>query len=158
MRRLLEKTEQALTHFAALLAALGLAAMLIFSLLQIITRNLFNYSLPGSETLLGYLVLWVAMIGAVLAVRPRRHVKIDLGPAWLGERFSARVAAWLNVFSTIVCALLAWAAMRFWWQEWVHANPESRGVVLLSLILPSGFFLLTVHFLLRSVLDRQTWR
>lgn len=156
MRRALEKTEQALNRFVALLAAIGFAAMLIFSLLQIVTRNLFNYSLPGSETLLGHLVLWVGMIGAVLAVRPRRHVKIDLGPAWLGERFSARVAPWLNVFSTVVCALLAWAAMRFWWQEWVHVNPASRGVVLLSLILPFGFSLLAVNFLIRSLLDRQT--
>lgn len=155
MRPLLEKIEQALNRFEAILAAVGFAAMLVFSLLQIVTRNFFNYSLPGSETLLGHLVLWVGMVGAVLAVRPRRHVKIDLGPAWLGEKFLARASPLFNLFSTLVCAVLAWAAMRFWWQEWQHATPAARGSVILALILPLGFSLLALHFLLRSLLERR---
>lgn len=155
MRALLEKTEQLLSRLEAALAALGFAAMLVFSLLQVFTRNFFSYSLPGSETLLGYLVLWVGMIGAVLAVRPRRHVKIDLGPAWFGEHFLARVAPWMYLFSMVVCALLAWASLRFWWQEWQHAMPTARGPVILAAILPLGFFLLAVHFLLRSLLERR---
>lgn len=152
--RAIEKIEQLLSRLEAVLAALGFAVMLIFSLLQIITRNFFNFSLPGAETLLGHLVLWIGMIGAVLAVRARRHVKIDLGPAWLGPRFSRRAAPLLNVFSAIVSALLAWAAMRFWWQEWLHATSAAQAAVMLSLILPLGFSLLAVHFLVRGLLDR----
>lgn len=150
----LEKFEQALDRVEALFAAVGFAAMLVFSLLQIFARNFFNLSLPGAETLLGHLVLWIGMIGAVLAVRAKRHVKIDLGPAWMGTESFPRVAVLLNLFAALVCALLAWAATRFWWQEWLHASPAAKTGVLLSLILPLGFTLLSLHFLLRSLLDR----
>ena len=121
--------------------------MLLLSFAQIVARNLFHTGLPLADTLTRYLVLYVAMLGAVLAVAGDRHIKIDIAAALL-PGLARKLHRVFHLFSAAVCALLTAAAWSFWREEWQFAASDARWTAALELILPLGFALLALHFLL----------
>ncbi len=131
-------------------AALSLLALLGTALAQIIARNVFAHGLPWADTLMRHLVVYVTLFGALLAVDENRHIKIDIASIYFPHLHLA-LARVFSFLAMAVCAFLAAAAARFWWGEWQFAAPNERRWVMMSLILPLGFALLTVHFLLRGV-------
>ena len=53
--------------------------MIIFlALLQILLRNAFGFGFLWAESVLKILVLWIALLGAMVATREDHHIKIDL--------------------------------------------------------------------------------
>ncbi|MGV0035134.1 MAG: TRAP transporter small permease [Candidatus Azotimanducaceae bacterium WSBS_2022_MAG_OTU7] len=57
---------------------LALVGMLVMALTQILLRNLFDSGFLWAESFLRILVLWVAILGAMVATRARNHISIDL--------------------------------------------------------------------------------
>ncbi|MBW8371977.1 MAG: TRAP transporter small permease subunit [Thiobacillus sp.] len=147
--------EQALTRIELGAALLAFAAMLTLSAADIIGRNLFNATLPGSDLVLRQLVLWVALPGAALAVAAQRHLHLD--PANLAARpcWQKWTAIPFNLAAALVCALLTKAAWAYWQDEWHYQSSEAVWLAWMGLILPVAFGLLTLHFLLRAVLANQ---
>lgn len=137
----------------ASLAALSLLSLLLLSLAQIVARNLFHTGLPLADSLTRYLVLYVAMLGAVLATEEDRHIKIDVGTTLL-PHFVALLHRPFQILSAVVCALLSNAAWHFWREEWQYAATDERWIAALEIILPVGFGLLALHFLILG-LSRQ---
>lgn len=134
------------------LAAASLLTLLALSFIQIIIRNLFDTGIPGLEEAARHLVLYVMFFGAVLAVEPNHHIKIDVLGSWLSRHQSGPLARFLLLFAATVCALFCQAALRFWQDEWQYANSSQQLEVLLNLVLPVGFGLLSLHFLLAAIL------
>ncbi|MGB5305860.1 MAG: hypothetical protein WBO57_06435, partial [Gammaproteobacteria bacterium] len=62
-----------------------------------------------------------------------------------------RIKPVLFLISTILCGLLTWAAMRFWYDDWQYVAQHERWSSVLALITPFGFGLLTLHFLLGTL-------
>ncbi|MDZ7685875.1 MAG: TRAP transporter small permease subunit [Gammaproteobacteria bacterium] len=60
----------------ALIAAL--VSMLSMALLQIVLRNFFGTSLLWIEPFVRILVLWIAVLGAMVATRQGNHISIDV--------------------------------------------------------------------------------
>src|SRR5690606_32189096 len=83
-------------------------AMLLLAGAQIVMRNFFGTGLAWIDPLLRILVLWVGMLGAVVATREDRHINIDV----LSRFAPPAVLPWLKrvvaLATTMVCALLAW--------------------------------------------------
>lgn len=130
-----------------MLAALSLLTLLLLSLAQIAARNLFHTGLPVADTLTRYLVLYVAMLGAVVATEGDRHIKIDIATTLL-PRLTKRLHRPFQILSGIACALLSRAAWHFWREEWQYAATGEKWIALLEIILPVGFVLLAIHFLM----------
>ena len=63
-----------------------LTAMIILAGLQIIMRNVFQSGFIETDSILRVLVLWVGMIGAVVATRERRHISVDVLTRYLSEK------------------------------------------------------------------------
>ena len=110
----MRKLEHGLAVAENLLAALSLLAILFLSLAEIAARDFWHSGVPGAEMAMRSLVLWVAFLGAVLAVREQRHIKVDVLTLWMPEAWLAKLARPFNFFSAVVCGMLAWASMRFW--------------------------------------------
>ncbi len=138
LRQLLRRAEIVLAS-GSLLLLLGLA------LGQIVARNLFDSAIPHAETVERMLVLYIVILGAGLAVEERRHIHIDLAAQWW-PALLRRAAPGLQSLAALVCALLAWAAARYWLGEWQFSPKQDRPMVLMLLILPIGFALHAVHF------------
>lgn len=149
------KLEFYFTRIESTLAISSLVLMLGLSLAEIILRNLFHMSIPGADVLIRHLVLWVSFIGAVVAVR-ERHIKVEIISVWLPEIWRSRLERPIFLFSTIVCAIIAWAAARFWYQEWEHVPPDEKWIALLSIVIPLSFLLLTLHFALRFLIGPRS--
>jgi TRAP-type transport system small permease protein len=147
--------QRRLTRIETWLAGLSLLLLLALTLAQIIARNLFETGLPMADSITRYLVLYVTFFGAALAVDSQRHIRIDVVSAWLSDAWLDRLHRPLHLLAGVVCLLLTQAAVRFWLDEWQYAAMQVRWQVLVNLILPLGFGLLTLHFLLATLIGPQ---
>ncbi|HKK14610.1 MAG TPA: TRAP transporter small permease subunit [Gammaproteobacteria bacterium] len=151
---LLHRIRRGLLATEGLAAAASLLALLGLSLAQIVARNLLDAGLPWAETASRHLVLYVLFFGALLAVGSRRHIKIDLLGAWLSPHRQARLVRPLSVIAAAVCAMLGWAAVRYWIDAWTHGGADTLWVTLMDLVIPLGFALMSLQFLLEAALGQ----
>ena len=128
----------------------GLSLLLLLSLVfgQVLMRNLLNSSIPHADILARYLVLYVTFFGAALAIESHRHIRIDVVAACMRPEGIRLIRPPLYLISAVVCGVMSWAAMRFWYDDWQYASEHERWSSILALITPFGFSLLTLHFLL----------
>lgn len=139
----------------ALLIA-SFVAMLVFAGVQITMRNLLGTGFDWIDPLLRILVLWVGMLGAVVATREDRHISIDV----LSRFVPGNVLPWLKrvtaTATAVICALLAWHTFRFVRDEYAYSDVEVAGlpVWVWQSILPAGFALMTWRFLLNALFPK----
>ena len=149
LTRLLQYLRRAEEGFILLL----LSAMILLAATQIALRNLWESGIAWGDPLLRVLVLWVGMFGAMLASRNNQHIRIDvlshyLSPQW--QRYSNLLT---QLFSSVICTLLAWHSARFVYFEWQDGAELFSGVPvwLAESILPLGFGVMTLRFLLTAL-------
>jgi TRAP-type C4-dicarboxylate transport system permease small subunit len=56
----------------------------------------------------------------------------------------------MHALAALVCALLTNAAIRYWRDAWLYAPEHERWLVLVGLVIPVGFGLLTLQYLLAA--------
>lgn len=142
----------ALVRLETWLAAGSLLLLLLLALLQIVARNLFDTGFANADSLSRYLVLYVMFFGAALAVERNRHIRIDIFGTMLPAPARALLYRPLRVLAALVCLLLTVAAVRYWRDAWQFAPDHERWLVLASLVIPLGFGLLCLQFLLAALL------
>jgi len=136
------------------LLALLLAGMILLACGQILLRNFFDSGIDWAEPTLRLLVLWVGMLGAMLATHDDKHIRIDVISRYLPEdtrRISNRLT---SLVSTVVCALLAYHSARFVHFEWQDGTEAFDGMPawLAELVLPFGFSVMSLRFGLHTLL------
>lgn len=143
-----------LIHAERWLAATSLLLLIILAFIQILARNFFDTGIPSADTLTRQLVLYVTFFGAALAVSRDRHIKIDICCTLLSAATLRRLYRPTRAIAALVCGLLSDAAIRFWRDEWLYAANNEHWQVLVALVIPVGFILLTAEFTLGAVLGR----
>jgi TRAP-type C4-dicarboxylate transport system permease small subunit len=128
-----------------------LALMVGLAAAQILLRNLFDMSIFGADQMLRLLVLWVAFLGAVAASREGKHIHVDAIARWLPARIKSGVVALTDLFTLVVCLLLAWQALRF--MQGARVSGEmvfgTLPVWVAACILPLAFTLIALRYGLR---------
>jgi TRAP-type C4-dicarboxylate transport system permease small subunit len=76
--RILEALSRACNGIAKLLLVAMSAVMTVVILLQVFLRYVMKASLPWSEELARYLMVWIGLMGASLALHEGRHVGVTL--------------------------------------------------------------------------------
>ena len=134
-----------------------LLSTIIFAVAQIFLRNFFHSGIPWGDSLVRILVLWLGLIGAMIASRDHRHIKIDI----LSRHMTPANQLWLRRFTdsitAIVCFVVAWYAflfVRIEYQDGMRAF-ENVPVWLTEVIIPVGFLIMAVRFLLSAVLPHK---
>ncbi len=137
------------------LLCLLLITLILLACLQIGLRTWFSGGLLWADPLLRYLVLWCGMLGAVVATREKKHIAIDVVGYLAPEQLKPWIGLLLDIFSSLVAAVLTWAAITF-----VHNERLFGGSLLLNipswiwyLIFPMAFGLITMHFLLATAAE-----
>lgn len=128
---------------------LALLAMLSMALLQIIMRNFFDSGFLWAESFLRVLVLWVAVLGAMVATRERNHINIDLISKLMATGSMSWVHRLTHLFSAMVCAICAYYAVSYIQYEFEDGT-IAFGVVpvwLCQSIIPFGFAVMACRFL-----------
>jgi TRAP-type C4-dicarboxylate transport system permease small subunit len=137
----LRKTEE-------LILALLLGGMILLSSSQILLRNFFDTGIAWADPLLRLLVLWVGMLGAMLATHYDKHIRIDLISRFIPPHYHRLSGFITGLVSSIVCALLAYHSTRFVYHEWQDGGEAFIGVPawIAESILPFGFGVMTIRF------------
>ena len=135
------------------LLVLILAAMIGLSATQIILRNLFDGAILWADPMLRVSVLWVGMIGAMVATRNDKQISVDAVSRYLPMRLRARVRVLTDVFTAFVSGAVAWSALR------LVLDDRAAGVTAMAFvpvwaceaILPVAFGVIAVRYLLFAV-------
>jgi len=141
---------------AIIFIMMAVMATLVF--VNVITRYLFNFSIIWAEEVSQYLMIWIAYLGAGLALREGRHVAVEMLqdrlPAPLGRTLRMAVGGLVFAFLGVVTVLGFLFAVFVWNQETPVLN-ISLGIP--SLAIPIGALLFALHLLLmfRRYTDKQ---
>jgi len=129
-----------------------LGSMVVLAFLQVALRNFFGTGIIWADTLVRHLVLWSGFVGAALATGEDRHISIDALTKFLPPLIRRLAFILTSTFAGIVCYYLALAAWGY-----VLEERASGGDLILSipnwvalLIIPGGYILLALHFLVRA--------
>lgn len=138
------------------LIVLLVLAMVLLACGQILLRNVWGGGLIWADPLLRIMVLWLGLLGAMVASRSSNHITIDILSRSIPPFLEQYVHALGNLFSSAVCILLAWHGGRF-----VHFEYEAGSEVLAGLpvwicasIIPLAFAVMATRFLVHGLLCR----
>ena len=164
--------------------AIALFLMALIPVVELVGRTWFNTGIPGAIEYLQHLTLWIGFLGAMLATREGKHLKIAAAIQWLPPRVS-RVVDYLGAFiSAAVCAGLFGASLALVVAEapalpsWTAKvipdfvehllDPfglfESGGLTTIGgwipiwaaeAIMPLGFAVMAIRFILQA--SKRTW-
>lgn len=150
LQKLLEKIESWTLVFL-------LSVIILLSFLQVILRQFFLGGFIWGDIFLRHLVLWVGFLGAMLAAGQNKHFVIDILKDRLPERLKACAEILANLFALACLFLLSNAAIKFFKDELDYGSDLfSLGTLdvpgaWLNVIIPAGFIMLFVHFLLNAI-------
>ena len=137
--------------FEKFTAGISLLLLLILSLSQVILRNFFELGFSDIDVISRHLVLFVTFMGAALVSESNQHIKIDCINEFIKPTFKQQLKRPLFLISSIICGIFFWYALQFWLDELRYAPANEQLALILSLIIPVGFFTLSLHFLLLTL-------
>jgi C4-dicarboxylate transporter, DctQ subunit len=148
-----ERADEIIDRVEQILLVIFLSLMILIAFLQIFLRNLFASGLSWGDPLVRNLVLWIGFIGATLATREGKHINIDLISRWIPSLGKTFLECFTHLFSTFICILLTFGALKFIQNEAQMGNVTFSGIPswIPEIILPITFALMTVRFGLRSL-------
>ncbi len=127
----------------------ALASMLILAIIQIVLRNFFDSGFLWAESSLRILVLWVAILGAMVATRENNHINIDTLSRYVPENWQPAIRLLTSLFAAAICGTVAWHAFVF-----VQFEYEDQTIAFASVptwacqsILPFGFAVMAFRFI-----------
>ena len=128
-----------------------LASMVGLSCLQIILRNFFATGIVSADIVIRHLTLGLTFLGASLATREGRHLKIDIVPRVVPKRLKGLLSVITGTLSVAVCVILARAGWNFVLLEKQSQSMFAFGLPLWvpKLIIPLGFLLIAFRLTLR---------
>ena len=132
------------------LLAFTLGSMVLLAGTQILLRNVFDSGIAWGDPTLRVMVLWVALLGAMVATRNGNHIRIDILTHILPGKYHHIAHRLTDLFAGIVCALLAWHGGRFVVFEWEDGSLLFGSVPawICEIIIPVGFAVMALRFLL----------
>ncbi|HCD75819.1 MAG TPA: TRAP transporter small permease [Alcanivorax sp.] len=126
-----------------------LLGMVLLAVAQIGLRNFGGVSLVWAEPLLRNAVLWIGLLGAMIASRKDEHIRIDLAANFLPERWLPWVTGVVDLFTAGICVLTGWYSVQFVIEEYQFGATAFAGVPswLLQAVIPLGFTVMALRYL-----------
>ena len=119
---------------------------------QIILRNVLGSSILWADILVRILVLWLGMLGAMVATRDKKHINIDLISRYLSPQWLLVVDSVVSVFAAGVCAIAGYFSLLFVIAEYQSGDTAFAQVPvwLCTTILPVVFGLIALRYLIQG--------
>lgn len=150
---MIDRLVTGLRHLESGLLVVLLGAMIVLAAYQVIARNFFDTGILWGDALVRVLVLWVTFIGATIASRDDRHIRIDLLTRFTGDRSSRWVVRARSLFTAFVAGVFAWYSARFVMLDYQDGIIAFAGVPawLCELIMPVGAALISLRYVLLAM-------
>ena len=153
---MLSRLKRALVRLETIVASGSLLLLLMLMLIQIIARNIFETGFPLLDIISRHLVLFVIFFGAGLVTEQGRHIRIDVLASLLSPQQRKILTRPLLGLCALLCAALAWYAVQFWLGEWQYAPGNERWATVMAAVIPVGFAVLALHFLLLGLVGADS--
>lgn len=131
-----------------------LLSMILLVLVQIGLRNFYATGMSGGAEIVRHLLLWVAFLGAAIAAREGKHIRIDLAQRFLPHGPKNLVEFVTGLFTAIISAMLLYASVQFIRNERELATIIpffNMKVWVLELVIPFGYCAVALRYLARSI-------
>lgn len=92
----------------SVVAGSALAALVVMTIAAVIARYVFDAPLHWGEEMSGLLMIWIIMIGAIVAERDGQHLEIPLFVDLLPTRIRAAVDLAISALSVAVLSYAGW--------------------------------------------------
>lgn len=155
---LLRKIDQNAERWALLV----FYVMLVMTMaIEVLRREIFSYSSIWGEEIVRYSFIYLAWIGAAVAVKERAHIRIDVIMHYLGPRPKAL----MYIFGDIVMFIVAVIAL-YWSYESVYVSAKFGSVtdglrisrVWFLMAVPIGFALIILRLVQSFLRDLRNLR
>lgn len=126
-----------------------LLAMVLLAVLQILLRNFGGPSVNWVDPLLQNGVLWIAVLGAMIASRHDSHIRIDLAKRYLSAFWVRTLSLFCDLFTASVCLGMAWFSAGYVYEESQFPMMAFGNVPAwwFQLIIPAGFAVIGLRYL-----------
>lgn len=144
--RILQKIEEGFLICLLLL-------MVFLAAFQIFARNLFDSGIRFGDELIRMLVLWISLMGAMVASRTNSHVNIDLFSRYLPAGFQKISKLLVCVFTSFICLLMAFFSYQFVMMEKADGSIAFSVVPawICQSIMPAAFAIISIRYALTAV-------
>jgi TRAP-type C4-dicarboxylate transport system permease small subunit len=119
---------------------------------EIVARIVFESGLSNLDAMLRALVLWIALLGAMIAAREDRHLAVDALSRYV-KGPSARVLRFVSYgAATAICALLAWHSFALVRDEFASGTIAFASVPswAVQAIMPFAFAVMALRFFVHA--------
>lgn len=135
------------------LLALLLTGMISIAAAQVILRNLFDSGFFWGDSAVRVMVLWVAIMGAMVASRNDEHIRIDIVNHFLNDAAKRWLKRAINLFTCAILAVFAWTSLTFVQFEF-EDQTTAFGMVpawVCAAIIPFGTSVMALRYALQTV-------
>ena len=134
----------------------GLLLLMIgLAVLQIFLRNLFDAGIVWSDVLVRILVLWVGLVGAMVASREGNHINIDLLDRYLPDGAKVVVGVVVELFTALICSVMAYYSFLFVQVEYADGGFVFAAVPawVCESIIPFAFTVIALRYFMLSLVN-----
>jgi TRAP-type C4-dicarboxylate transport system permease small subunit len=134
--------------FERILLVSVLLLMISLAVLQIILRNVFGMSFFWIDPFNRMLVLWLAVLGAMVATKEREHIAIDIFRHYSAQGWFSVVSRITSGLSALVCGVMSFHSGRFVYEEYLYQTTTFSNLPAwpFELIMPIGFAVMAIRF------------
>lgn len=130
-----------------------LLLMIIMAVLQIVLRNLVDSGILWGDELIRILVLWIGLIGAMVASRNNHHISIDVISRYLPDQVKKLTTVLCAAFTAVICGVMTYFSLVFVMME------KQDGFMAFSTIpawicesiIPISFAVISLRYIILSV-------
>ena len=132
-----------------------LVSMLFIAVMQIFLRNFFGFGIVWAETLVRVMVLWTALIGAMVATRNSKHINIDILTRYLAPKTKLTVVGLVSLFTAGVCGIIFYYSTYFVYLEYQDGSLAFSSVPnwVCESIIPFSFLIMAGRYLITFIAD-----
>ncbi len=131
-----------------------LSSMIVLAGTQIFLRNFFDSGFVWIDPLLRILMLWLGLIGATVATRHGKHIRIDLLSRFFERNTLRLMQALIGQISAWTCLVIAWYGFDWIKLDYADGLSSFAGIPAwaVEIIVPLAFALIGLRYLLRSMM------
>ena len=127
--------------------------MVTLAFSQIVMRNFLSTGSIWLDPLLRVLVLWVGLLGALVATRQNKQISVDVLTRFLSPRLKTISDIITRTFAAIVSAIIAWNSSLFLIDEWNSGAMAFASVPawLPESVIPFGFSIIALRYAIQVI-------
>lgn len=136
-----------------MLLVILLSIMILLASTQILLRNFFDSGFVWADPLLRVMVLWLGLIGATVATRSNKHIRIDLLSRLFKRNTHRLIQFFVGQFSAWICLIIAWYGAGWIRLDYAAGVAGFAGIPAwaLEVIVPLCFALIGVRYFFMSL-------